>query len=131
MYDEAFAEYDGEKILQAYKQDENLFSLILPPQYLTEKEIILSLDDGTKRIIKVTLEMQMGTSYVVTVDASDKKELEVVTVNPIPWDETVVIQGGEQVADKVYNNGGRNCIPAYAYGKSGDYGSDRRRIYGG
>lgn len=105
MYDEASAEYDEEKMLQAYKQDENLFSLILPPQYLTEKEILLSLDDGTKRIIKVTLEMQMGTSYVVTVDASDKKELEVVTVKPIPWDETVVIQGGEQVADKVYNTG--------------------------
>ncbi len=101
----AYCSFGEEKVIKGCKRGENVFSVILPAQQLWEKEILLSLEDGTKRSFRVTLDMVSGTNHVVAVDCSNKEEIKVVAVNSIPWDETVQISGGEQVAEKVYHTG--------------------------
>ena len=103
--DNVYCVNDEKRVINAYKKDDNIFSVILPAQNISGDQILLSLNDGSKRFLKFELEMKPGFNHILKVDCSNNELFELETIEDIPWDDSVQINGGEYIESKVYKTG--------------------------
>lgn len=71
--------------VKAYRQNDSTFSVILPAQDLAEGQIVFSMSDGSRKSLKVEVNMEFGVKHKVKAVCLDDGGLDVISVEEMPW----------------------------------------------
>ena len=73
------------KSVKAYRQNDTIFSVILPAQNLSEGQIVFSMSDGTRKVLPVVMDMEFGMKHKVKAVCSEGGRVDILSVDKTPW----------------------------------------------
>ena len=105
VLDEVYCSNNEEKVIDAYSKGDSIFSVVLPAQKISDGQIIFSMDDGSKRTLKIDLRMESEKNHVLRVAREESGIMSVVDIEKNPWGTDVEDNEEESGETEVYNTG--------------------------
>lgn len=105
VLDEVYCIKSDAKDVTAYNKGDSIFSVIIPAQNISDGQIVFSMDDGSKRLLHVNLDMEFENNYILRVPCNEGDILSVEEIEEIPWG--IPVEDNESGVDstEVYKTG--------------------------